>query len=175
MDINGTQPTIRWHAVEGATRYRVQVDSRVPEGRRILLLDTFVSGTEFTPPQPLTDFRARITVLVTPECDGKTGVSSEPLRFEIDTSTQCVLPADSVKRDGDELAWRPVDGIIFYQVSAYGGSSGKLLDRRELRRERIALSLFGRNATTLSVRPKCQKGWGEAIYVPLVGVTKHSP
>lgn len=163
--IDDARPTIRWQPVAGATRYRVQLDSRVPEGRRILAFDTYVSVPEFVAPQPLTDFRARVTVLVTAECNGDAGVPSNPLRFEIDTSTRCSLRPGSVKRKGDEIVWDPVDDSVSYRVSVYDKSSN-LLSRQELRRERVVIASF-KNATVFSVRPKCQVGWGEAVYISL--------
>lgn len=174
-NVDDTRPPIRWEPVDGATRYRVQLDSRIPEGRRVLLVDTYVAAPEFIPPQPLTDYRARVTVSVTAECGTETGLPSAPMRFHIDTSSQCVLLADSIKRDGADVVWRPVDRVVSYLVLTYEQRTGNLLGRQELRRERVTLSSFGQNAATLSVRPRCQAGWGEAVYVPLVGVTKRSP
>lgn len=165
--VDNTRPTVRWEAVNGATRYRVQLDSRVPEGRRVLFVDTYVAATEFAPPQPLTDYRARVTVSITAECGTEKSPPSAPMRFQIDTSPRCVLLPESIRRDGADIVWSPVERIVSYQVSAYEQQTGNLLDRQELRRERAALSSFAQNAATLSVRPRCQTGWGEAVFVPL--------
>src|SRR2546426_398899 len=79
---------VAWRAIPGATHYRVEVESRVPEGPVLVSLDTQVSATAFRPPQPLTDFHAAVKLRVTAGCptDDGSRLREKYASFYIDTS-----------------------------------------------------------------------------------------
>jgi hypothetical protein len=78
------RPVLTWLVIPGAIRYRVEIESRVPEGRILVSLDTQVSGTRFQPPQPLTDHRAAVKVRVTAGCPPDDGgrLRDQPATFK---------------------------------------------------------------------------------------------
>jgi hypothetical protein len=114
------RPLITWRAIEGASRYRVEIESRVPEGRVLVSLDTQVSGTSFQPPRPLTDFRSAVKVRVTAGCptDDGSRLREKPASFHIDTSPLCPAPARIAASDDRQyLEWSAVARAIRYDVT----------------------------------------------------------
>ena len=155
---------IAWKRIPDATAYRVQLLSRVPNGRIIASHDTVVKEPRFVSPQPLADQRAKVTVRVRAICGGETSAESVA-SFVIDTSALCRLEELGVKRAGGraELEWKAVAGAGRYEVAAHDLVEGKLVASRETRATAAQLEL-GREAAVVSVRPGCASGLGEALY-----------
>src|SRR5438445_12882344 len=58
--IHGARPDIRWSGLSGVKVYRVQIESRVPEGQVIERIDTRVADTGLVPPRPRTQRRGAL-------------------------------------------------------------------------------------------------------------------
>ena len=71
-----SRPLFQWKPLPGVDRYRVRLQSRVPEGELLVSIDTLIEGTSFRPPRPLTSYRAIITVSITAACTGGEVVDS---------------------------------------------------------------------------------------------------
>src|SRR2546426_197383 len=56
--IHSARPDIRWGRLSGVKAYRVQIESRVPEGQVLERIDARVGDTRFVPPRPPADRRA---------------------------------------------------------------------------------------------------------------------
>jgi hypothetical protein len=155
---------IEWRPVAGATGYRVQLLSRVPNGRVIASYDTVVGEPAFVSPQPLAEQRAKVTVRVRAICGKETSAESVA-SFVVDTSALCRLEELGVKRAGGraEIQWKAVPGAGRYEVMAHDLVEGKLVASRETRATGAQLEL-GREAAVVSVRPACASGLGEAVY-----------
>jgi len=82
------KPAIAWMPVKGATSYRVRIQSRVPNGRVLAQHDAVVSEPRFFPPQPLADYRAKVTVRLIAIC-GKEKSAEAVSWFIIDASAAC--------------------------------------------------------------------------------------
>lgn len=106
--VNDSRPVIRWAPVAEAGHYRIQLRSRVPEGKTLVTLDTVVQDAEFHPPQPLADYHAQVQVTVSAYCRDGYGPASDPAaggRFYIDTSSSCTLTLPlELRREGTQ--WR---------------------------------------------------------------------
>jgi hypothetical protein len=74
--------------VRDANAYRVRVQSRVPDGRVLAFHDSVVSTTEFVPPRPLAEHRAKVTVRLNAVCGAETSAETVST-FAIDTSALC--------------------------------------------------------------------------------------
>jgi hypothetical protein len=162
VTLAAARPTLQWAPVPGATGYRVQLVSRVPEGGVIVSLDTLATAPSFAPPQPLTDLGAIVRVTVAARCGAETSPETA-LRFFIDTRLGCPAVADpAVERDGSgvRLRWQPVEGVERYEVLAYAAGDGRLLGRGETREPSFALPGAGDAPAVAAVRPRCRDGYG---------------
>jgi hypothetical protein len=154
------RPRLTWPFVEGATGYRLRVQSRVPEGQVIAATDTVVKLPNYFPPQPLAGQRAKVTVRVSAICGKETSAETVSW-FLIDTTAKCRL--GEVKGSGAAgLSWEAVEGARDYEVRAHRLSDGLLLASLETRTPSARMDL--REAAVVSVRPTCAGGSGEAVY-----------
>lgn len=158
------RPMLSWRAIPGASQYRVEIESRVPEGRVLVSLDTQVSGTSFRPPQPLTDFRSAVKVRVTAGCPADDGsrLRENPSSFRIDTSPLCPGPARiALSEDGRDIEWSAVPAAIRYDVVLLGMDGPYVEVRLEQQTQRTRLPLPGNGETlTAVVRAYCSTGFG---------------
>src|SRR5438876_8641862 len=81
--IHGARPDIRWSGLSGVKAYRVQIESRVPEGQVLERIDARVGDTRFVPPRPLTDRRAAGKLLLTPDFPRLKSIAARPAWFFI--------------------------------------------------------------------------------------------
>lgn len=157
--IEQTSPRLAWGAVEGANRYRVRLQSRVPNGRVVAASDTVVSTPEYQPPQPLAEQRAKVTVRVKALCRGEESPETVSW-FLIDTSAGCRLEA--VEVEAGRVRWGAVEGAKRYEVRSYRLEDGRLIGSLEMRATQAELEL--REGAVVGVRPVCEGGLGEAVY-----------
>jgi len=159
------RPEIRWGALSGAEFYRVQIESRVPEGRVLERIDARVSGDRFVPPRPLAEGRAAVKVLVTADCSGGTSIATRPAWFFIDMAPGCPavrgfsLSGESAPR----AQWTPGGGATRYEVEAYSASDGRLIVRKETTLGSVDLP-HAKTPLVVAVRPRCGPIVGEAAY-----------
>jgi hypothetical protein len=160
------RPAIEWRALPGVTRYRIQLESRVPEGRSLHTTDSIVAGTRFVPPVDLTDSRAAVKLLVTAECAGESPFVTELAAwFYLDLSGQCATPADIqvAAPPAAAFSWTPVASALRYEVALYSALDGKLLAREETIAPR-----YGTGAPDVPyyvmVRARCAAGYSAPVY-----------
>ncbi len=163
--IHGTRPDIRWGGLPGVKVYRVQIESRVPEGQVIERIDTRVGDTRFVPPRPLTDRRAAVKVLVTADCRESSSVATRPAWFFIDVASTCssIQKLSFSGASTSKVEWGRTSGATRYEVEAYSVSEGRLIARKETT---VASAELPRADTPLivAVRPRCESIVGEAAY-----------
>jgi hypothetical protein len=154
------RPAIRWQPLPGVQRYRVRLQSRVPEGELVASLDTVIEGHSFVPPRPLTSYRAVVTVVVTGVCE-----QVEPAgwsgRIFIDTGLGCRLGALE-QQPGDAWTWRAAPGAIEYEVFCYAMPSGKLRWRK-MTSTPLSVPL---ESEILAVRARCSNGFSDLQFAP---------
>ncbi|MGH8667648.1 MAG: hypothetical protein ACREUH_00330, partial [Burkholderiales bacterium] len=120
------KPELTWRMLPESKRYRVQLESRLPEGQVIARMDTVVEGTQLLPPMALAGTRAAVKVVVTADC-GKEAppVTGRGPTFFIDTASACAAPRELVLKDG-VLSWRGT-GVAGYAVAGFAGDAKVLL------------------------------------------------
>ena len=160
--INEARPEIAWRAVAGAKSYRVQIESRVPEGRVIERIDTQVSSNRFVPARPLADERAAVKILVTADCAGTPNLAEQPAWFFVDAAAACA-PAKALAFPAGGVEWDRTAGATRYQVEVYSTPEGRLLSRVETPLTSAALPR-GPAQMLIAVRPQCGTVVGPAIY-----------
>jgi len=156
------RPIVAWRGIAEASRYRVEMESRIPEGRALVSLDTQVSVTTFRPPQPLTDFRAAVKVRVTADCPADDGsrLREKPAHFQIDTSPLCPAPARiAVSDDGREVEWSAVPTAIRYDVTLLSPDDGVVRLQQQTQRTRLPFPGTGETLVVV-VRAYCPTGFG---------------
>jgi len=163
--LHGARPDIRWGGLSGVKVYRMQIESRVPEGQVIERIDTRVGDTRFIPPRPLTDRRAAVKLLVTADCRESTSVATQPAWFFIDMAAKC-SPVQGLSLSGESVPkaeWKRTDGATRYEVEAYSMTDGRLVVRKETT---LPASDLPRVTVELvvAVRPRCESVVGEAAY-----------
>lgn len=160
--ITEARPGIAWQPVQGATGYRVRLQSRVPNGRVLASYDTRVAAPAFAPPQRLAEYQAKVTVRVLALC-GAEQSEETVAAFVIDTSPLCVLRELSVSAGGGNarIKWAPVAGAARYEVRLLG-VDGRLLGYAESRGSEAELALPA--SAMVSVQPVCAAGRGEPVY-----------
>jgi hypothetical protein len=163
--IAASRPSIEWRAVPGVERYRVQMESRIPEGRMLNRFDTVVTGTKFVPPTALADERAAVKVLVTAECSAaaQASVIEEPARFFIDLRASCPAPAAVEVKDGKRIAWGKVAGAQHYELSIYSSLDGKSLLHAESVEPAYQLPGLQQPAYAM-VRARCAQAYSAPLY-----------
>ncbi len=154
--------------MQNAKNYRVQIHSRVPEGRTWVVLDTKTRDSRFIPPQSLTNFKAVVEVMISAECpDAGSDVSPSAHRFYIDTAALCPAADDiRVGRVARSLLaeWTPVTPASHYEVSLYSALSGALLSHHVSHTSSISLQEVAEPLLVMAVRPYCPAGFGETVY-----------
>jgi len=157
------QVQIAWTPVEGATGYRVRLQSRVPNGRVVASHDTVVTTPSFRAPQPLAEQRAKVTVRLNAVCGAETSAESVSWLL-IDTSAGCRIGEINAKAAAGKatLQWKAVPEAQTYDVRVHALGDGRTIAARETRSPQAEIEL--REAAVVSVRPACAAGLGEAVY-----------
>jgi hypothetical protein len=162
VPVSSGRVELSWQAVSAnGTRYRVELESRVPEGRTILSTDTEVEEALFRPPVQLTDSRAAVKVRVTTRCptDDGSRLRETPATFWIDTSPLCPAPVRiALSADRKNLEWPGTPGAVRYDVSLRRESGDALAEGQTLR-PRFAMPETS-DAIVAVVRPYCETGFG---------------
>jgi hypothetical protein len=156
------RPVLAWKALPGADQYRVEIESRIPEGQVLVSLDTQVTGTTFRPPQPLTDSRAAVKVRVTAGCPADDGsrLRERGATFSIDTSPLCPSPMRvAVSADRRGIEWSATPAAMRYDVTLLSPEDGAVRQRGQTQRPRFTLPATGEMLVAV-VRPYCATGFG---------------
>ncbi len=163
--IHGARPDIRWSGLSGVKVYRVQIESRVPEGQVVERIDTRVGDTRFVPPRPLTDRRAAVKLLVTADCPESTSIAPHSAWFFIDMAPQCsaVRGLSLSAESAPKAEWLRATGATRYEVEAYSMADGRLIARKETALPSSDLPRVAA-ALVIAVRPRCESVVGEAAY-----------
>lgn len=158
------RPEIQWEPIAGEDRYRLRLESRVPEGLLVESIDVLVEGLSFQVPRPLTDYRARVKLLVVEACDPTLPVDDGHW-FMVDTASTCVLSAESMQFSDGFLIWRAVDRALDYEVRAHLMPGGKLLTDQTTSSTGTRLDLGAASEVVAAVRPRCPSGYGDFVFV----------
>lgn len=132
--VHDARSDIEWQPLPGVQGYRVQIESRVPEGRVMQRIDTRVIGTHFAPPRPLTEQRATVKLLVTEDCPtGVPGIAERPAWFYVDMITACSVPTDiSISNTATaKVTWIRVARATRYVIEVYAADDGRLIKQEE--------------------------------------------
>jgi hypothetical protein len=156
------RPEIEWRAVPGARSYRIQLESRVPEGRVIERVDTSVADNRFIPPRPLADRRAAVKVLVTADCANAPAIAAQAAWFFIDAAPTCPAPQKLVAMDRS-AEWSAVPGATSYELEVYALPDGRLLLRRDTPLTTATLPADS-SSKLIAVRSHCASVVGDAVY-----------
>lgn len=159
------RPTLRWQALPGVTRYRVQILTRLAEGAVSAHFDTLVSGTAFEPPHALAERAAAVQVLVTEAGCRQADIGAEPVAFFVDPALACPAPASlAVTRSGAqrELAWAAVEAALEYEVAVFD-RQGRTLSRTLAKS--TAATLDPPAGAVLGVRALCRGGAGRYAWL----------
>jgi hypothetical protein len=160
--ISDSRPTLEWRALPGVSRYRLRLQSRVPEGELLTSIDTLVDGTRFTPPRALADHRAIVKIVVTAPCASPPDLD-EGRRLYIDTGLSCrMAPLQPDTRTG-EWSWSPTPGAVEYEIYRYAMPEGRLLGRE---RTQAPKSVATQGSTVLAVRARCENGYSDWQFAP---------
>ncbi len=163
--IHSARPDIRWGRLSGVKAYRVQIESRVPEGQVLERIDARVGDTRFVPPRPLTDRRAAVKLLVTADCPESTSIAAHPAWFFIDIAPKCsaVRGLSFSGESAPKAEWLRANGATRYEVEAYSMADGRLITRNETTLPSSDLPRVAA-ALVIAVRPRCESVVGEAAY-----------
>ena len=160
--ISDSRPTLVWQPLPGVSRYRLRLQSRVPEGEIKAAIDTLVDGTQFTPPRPLADHRAVVKLLVTVACDAPPSLDTGR-RIFIDTGLSCRMAPLELDEGTGLWSWPQVSGAVGYDVYRYAMPDGRLLSREETPRP---TSFSIDSAVVVAVRARCANGYSDWKLAP---------
>lgn len=167
--IHESRPDIGWTALPGVRSYRVQVESRVPEGQVIERIDARVNDTHFVPPRALANRLAAVKVLVTADCPEATSIAPRAARFSIDLAPLCpAVQGLTVAAGKPAVEWTRVSGATRYEVETYSAAEGTLIVREETTRTSADLPRDKR-LLLIAVRARCESFFGEAAFAYLPG------
>jgi hypothetical protein len=119
--ISTMRPTIEWQAISGMSRYRIQIESRVPEGIVLAQLDTLVAGTQFVPPADFGVSRTAVKLLVTGDCPDAPNIADRRAWFFIDMASACPAPSTlTFSGTGPvKVEWAVTTGATRYQIECF--------------------------------------------------------
>jgi hypothetical protein len=161
------RPPIVWKALPGVTQYRVQVESRVPNGRVISRLDNQVAGTQFLTTSALADQQAVVKVRVTGACpEAAQGTVSEMgPSFFVDVRALCPAPIDlKVRSDAPaRIEWGFAPGRVTTEISVFSASHGGLLLKEDLTGSQRNLPALS-EAVVIALRNRCKEAVSETLY-----------
>lgn len=141
-DIGNAKPRFEWTQVANAKRYRLWLESRLPEGRVLMTHDIQTTSTNWTPPAALTETRALLKVKLFAICkegndeNADMRVTAPFTRYRIDVSSSCILPTNPVVKVIDqhvEVNWPSVEGANYYELMAYSGIEATLVRRSKVK------------------------------------------
>jgi hypothetical protein len=161
------RPAIEWRALPGVSRYRVQLESRVPEGRVLARFDSVVAATRFVPPANLTDSRAAVKLLITAECGAAApSVTENAAWFFMDLSALCPAPDEILVSAGPNpaLSWKPVKQALRYEVSVFTAAEGRLITKEESLEPRFRFSAAPAVPYYVAVRARCAEAYSAPLY-----------
>ena len=168
-DLGDARPRFEWAPVPHAKRYRLWLESRLPEGRLLFTHDIQTTATSWMPPTPLTDTRALVKAKLFAICEeGDENPVVKPIvqpfmRYKIDVSGSCLMPESPVVKLVDqhiEVTWPAVDGVNYYELMVYSGTEAKLTRKNETRDTKFQLQSLTPGVWVISVRPRCSSGFG---------------
>jgi hypothetical protein len=174
--VTTARPTFRWTDVRDAPAYRIELESRTPEGGLMFAFDTQVTGSEFTPPMALTADRAAVKVRVTTGCPSDRGVQlrSQPALFVIDTTALCRTPERiEVAQGGGRVQWTETPGAIRYDVTFLTPGDATVLRHQTSELTHVDLSTSD-GPLVVSVRPYCATGFGARVSTLAPAATRQS-
>ena len=101
------QPELRW-AGQSSARYRVQLAVVVPEGRVLDSVDTWVMGTRWRLPAPVTVPNAAVKLIVSRDCPAYSvqDLNAEPAHFSVRTRAHCPSVGTTLRQEGPLLQWQ---------------------------------------------------------------------
>jgi hypothetical protein len=160
------RPKLVWKSHPGVSRHRLRLTSRIPEGEVKVSLDTVVDSEIFVPPASLTDYRAKVTIGIRPDCAGDASVGEQEVQFHIDTSGTCEVSAPRIGDDGT-VVWLPTTNATEYEMYVYRMPEGALARKYLSREAAYVLPLDLQNNAVVALRARCPSGYGELRYLHL--------
>lgn len=158
------RPVVEWRAIPGITRYRVQLESRVPEGRVLTSTDSITAGTRFVPPADLTDSRAAVKIRVTAACEGEPSrVAEQTAWFFIDRSPACPAVEKLSFPGPGKVEWTRAAAATRYEIVFYEVPQGKVVAGGETVAASYAIP-GGSEPLLVAVKPRCGAALGPAVY-----------
>lgn len=161
--VSDVRPKIDWEPIPGVERYRLRLESRIPEGALLEAIDTGVEGTSFQAPLRLTDVRARVKVVVSEACNTLPPIDDGSW-FVVDPTSRCRLEPRSVEFAGDQVRWSAVADAIEYDFQVHDMPGGKLSVSERTVRPEVRWVESPRADSVVVVRAKCTEGYGEPQY-----------
>lgn len=115
------RPLIQWNAIEGSSKYTVNIES-LTAGNTFLLTTFSTTGltipNQFTPPTDLPIGRYQVRVRATDAAD-QLGDWSPFVSFVVKTAPIVTSPAGPTTSIRPTIAWTPVAGAVTYEVDLF--------------------------------------------------------
>jgi hypothetical protein len=160
------RPQLVWSPVAGSARYRVQIESRVPNGRVIARIDTQTSETTFTPQQPFAVGAVTVKARVLADCGAEedSTVGEAPPWFFIDPRAACEPPREVAFRSAPAAAleWRLHPGTRT-EVAVFFADGGQLIVREEVGGTRYAMAA-ATGPLIIGIRTHCKETYSGWLY-----------
>ncbi|MCW5631796.1 MAG: vanadium-dependent haloperoxidase [Rubrivivax sp.] len=156
----GSTMRLRWSAVPGAQRYRLDLVARVPEGERLANLDVQTKETEVHVPLPGGAERIWIQAHLRTECETAGAASSSARTTFVLRAPPCTLEGPLAARaTGDliELRWGSAGSAPEARIDAYvaRGDGPPALHSRESHRGSARVP--GAGLAFLVIQPRCDR------------------
>jgi len=165
--VEDQSPTIAWERVPGASDYRIEIESRIPNGRVLARIDSQVTGLNFTPTRPLASERAAVKVSVTAGCKEGAGKGAAELgpSFFVDVRGLCAAPAGLRVSTGRALVieWSAANAAAKGELSLFSLRDGAILVKEEVIGQRATLTP-PEVPFTIAVRNRCGDIYSKPVY-----------
>jgi hypothetical protein len=156
-----------WKEISGVGSYRVQIETRTPNGPIVSRVDHRASGTNFTPHSALAGGVAAAKVRITEDCRDQDAmsISEMPPAFFIDPLGGCASPHAVMVRDrpNGSIAWAPSAGVVRTEIAVFSAIDGRVIQRDESVGRSHDLPAMNAGAT-IAVRSRCSDGFSRWVY-----------
>jgi hypothetical protein len=162
---SGPKSSFRWREVKGASRYRVSLVARIPEGRILEDIRTETRTAFFQLPRPLDQRLVLVSISVTPVCPGAPGVTSAATML-VERTEDCAVPdsVDAKRSDRSvEMRWNTTGSES--EVWRYSAIDGRLISSLRTSSKSFEAPVDRGDVQIVAIRSRCARAASEGVFV----------
>lgn len=161
------RPVIEWSKSTGADSYRIDLLSRVPEGRILENISVDIAATRFQPPRAIATEKAVVMLEVRANCQGTWSQRSSQV-YLLDLAGQCPPPEQvSASRQDQRIVvrWKAPPATSQFDVAQYAPPDMRLIKLVQSAAAEVWLPDAGHSI--IAIRNRCAIGLSAPAFLAL--------